>query len=387
MRPAEDPEFTGTIRGRVLLADGSPAGAGLVVFSDRPGTQCTPPRSGESACAETAEDGSFVLEKLRAMEFTVGTHRRNGKTTEGALALRIPEGSTGVTLRLALVEGNAPRSDWDCEPSPHEPAGTAITGRLVLAEGPDRAQYVALRARPASGGGERVFRPSPKGVFDTGTLVGGPWTLRVVAPSGLVLGEADNVAPGSRNLEIAVDPRGVIRGRVLLPDGAPVGPGTHVWAANQGEKGRSCPGGRSFTETVEDGSFVLEYLVDIEYGLMARGPMKSNRFPYDLVPGPAALGVKPGAREVVLRLSPRSPVKGVLLDENGQPAVPHRLVASREDCLFRWNVSTGKDGSFEFPELPAGKVRIFLPWGGKEHTLGEPEAPASDLVLRLPAKK
>ena len=114
--------------------------------------------------------------------------------------------------------------------------------------------------------------------------------------------------------------------------------------------------------------------------------MESGRFPFDLVPGPAALDVAPGTRDVVLRLAPRAPLKGTLLTADGQPAVPHRLVGSRKDNLFFWEAITGEDGSFDFPELPPGRVRIFYRWDGKEIDLGEPEAPATDVVLRLPAK-
>lgn len=376
----------GVIRGRVLDPDGSPVGAGVEVGAGRPGPHCTPPRIGESASARTADDGSFVLEKLKSMEFTVSAWRRIGKEAERAWAFRIPEGSTEVVLRLAPLARDAPQSELAREPSPHEPAATAITGRIVLPQGPDRAHPLAIKGSPESGGVERQFQPSWKGVFDTGTLSAGRWNFRVLAPSGLVVGEAHGIATGRRGVEIPIDPHGVIWGKVLLPSGESAGPGVWVWAANQAEGGRSLPGGESGIETNEDGSFRLEYLGNFRFGLMARGRPKSDRFPHDLVPGPAALDVAPGARDVVLRLAPRAPLKGTLLAVDGNPAVPHRLVASRKDNLFFWEAITNKDGSFEFPELPPGRVRIFYRWGGKEIDLGEPEAPATDVVLRLPAK-
>jgi hypothetical protein len=382
----EEPEYTGTIRGRVLDADGRPVGAGVEVGADRPGQHCTPPRNGESASALTADDGTFVLEKLTSMEFTVHARRTIGEEIEAALAFRIPEGSTEVVLRLAPVDRSAPRPALAREPSPHEPAATAITGRLVLAPGPDRAHHLAIKGTPESGGVERQFPPSWKGVFDTGTLPAGRWNLRVLAPSGLVVGEAHGIATGSRGIEIPISPHGEIRGRVLLPGGESAGPGVTVWAANQGEGGRSCPGGTARTETDEHGAFLLEYLGDFRFGLMAQGPRKSDRFPFDLVPGPAALDVAPGARDIFLTLAPRAPLKGTLLTADGIPAVPHRLVGSRKDNLHLWESVSGKDGTFEFPELPPGRVRIFYRWGDKEIDLGEPEAPATDVVLRLPAK-
>jgi hypothetical protein len=321
---------------------------------------------------------------LKSMEFTVSAEFRVGKETEGAWAFRIPEGSTEVVLRLASVDRDARQSELAREPSPHEPAATAITGRLVLAQGPDRAHHLAIKGTPESGGVERQFQPSWKGAFDTGTLPGGRWNLRVLAPSGLVVGEANGVATGSRGIEIPISPHGEVRGKVLLPSGDSAGSGVHVWAANPDR--RFGPGGEAHAETNEDGAFLLEYLGDFRFGLMARGPMKSDRFPFDLVPGPAALDVAPGARDVVLRLALRSPLKGTLLTADGQPVVPHRLVGSRKDNLFEWEAIMGKDGSFEFPDLPPGRVRIFYRWDGKEIDLGEPEAPATDVVLRLPAK-
>ncbi len=383
-RPAEEPAHTGTLRGRVLDVEGNPVGAGVEVSAGRPGPQCTPPRAGESARARTAEDGSFVLEALKSMEFTVTAWRTPGEKSERAWAFRIPEGSTGVVLRLAPVRRDAPPPEVDRESSPHEPAPSAITGRLVLAEGPDRAHSLVIKGTPSSGGEERVFRPSWAGAFDTGSLAAVPWTLRVEASSGLVVGEARDVIPGTRGLEIPVAAHGVIRGRVLLPGGEPAGAGVGVWAANLGEGGRFGPGGASHGETTGDGAFLVEYLGEFEFALMARGPGKSDRFPHDVVPGPAVLHVAPGARDVVLRLAPRAPLKGVLLAADGQPAVQRRLMGSREDYPFPWEAATGQDGSFEFPALPPGRVRIFYRWNGKEIDLGEPEAPATDVVFRLP---
>jgi len=378
--PTKEPEYAGTLRGRVLDAEGNPVGAGVRVRAGPAEPTCLIGAAGESASAPTSEDGTFVLGKLKEMEFNVFARRGNGEKLEGAAAFRIPEGSTGIVLRFAPVDERTVSTALDREPSPHEPAATAITGRLVLTEGPDRAHTLAIIGVPESGGIERRFRPSRKGVFDTGTLSAGRWNFRIVAPNDLVVGEAREVAAGSRGLDVRIAQHGVVRGKVLLPDGDSAGPGATVWARALGDDDRERPGRTASTMTNEDGTFVLEYLGDFRFGVEARKGTP------DLVEGPTALDVRPGAKDVILRLARRSSVKGVLLAADGTPAPAHRLEACRADYLRPWEVTSGKDGVFEFPELPPGGIRIIFRWGGKVIDLGEPEAPATDVVLRLPAK-
>jgi hypothetical protein len=390
-----------SIEGRVLDADGNPVGAGQQVEAVNQPIEdsvriCGNRFRGDASWARTREDGTFTIEFLDRRPYVVRAWRTGGDPRDRRLAEAhwIPAGSTGVMLRLMPCDPDADDRRLPREPGPHRPAASAITGRAVSPSGSQVLPDTRLEVIPEAGG-ERHSRHLPRsGTFDTGTLPEGRYTLRVLSGSNLPCGEAKGVRSGTRDLELRLDPRGTIEGRVLDSSGRPVGRGLRVRAELASSEGTRGPGHSSFAWTRDDGTFTVEYLGDFEFALTAH-PMPPWRDPLGDRPIPKATGdlasrsltgVHARTQGVVLRLEAPVVLTGTVLLEDGYPLSGCELVATQEGRAGAETSRTGAKGVFRFERLAAGKVRLRAKLRGRELDLGEWDAPGEGIVFRLPGE-
>ena len=97
--------------------------------------------------------------------------------------------------------------------------------------------------------------------------------------------------------------------------------------------------------------------------------------------------VKPGGEAVVLKVKKGVPASGRLLDAHGDPVRTHLLSAMHIEGDPGPGARTaihGNEGRFDFAGLAPGKHRILAYVDGKQVVVGELDAPAKDVELRLP---
>jgi hypothetical protein len=188
------------------------------------------------------------------------------------------------------------------------------------------------------------------------------------------------VAPDGRSLILVLRRGGRIEGRVLEEDGSPVR--GRVVVAARAEPGAAPgaeepPGSRASGAVRPDGSFLLQGLGEFPFRLRVSGE--------DYLPPEVAPLHRPGDR-VEIRVA-----RGVALlgrVEGWKPGDSRRVVLyARQDGRPEVLVFVSPSGAFEVRALRPGPVRIEAAWGDglrERAPLGEFEAPASDLEVRLP---
>lgn len=378
-----------SIRGIVVDAEGVAVGPGIAVHADAEGW-CGNKGLGEWSACRTGKDGRFVLEFLRRFHVSVMAARGEGLAKEGAKVRRVPPGSTELVLRLGPVKDLGPVKElkWgsrddgpDISTASYEPAATAVTGRLIPPSGSELRETYDVELVPEGGGPSLGARSLPSGYFDTGTLPKGKYSVRIKGPGGLPCAERKGVETGARRLEFALDSLGTISGQVFDPSGIPVGAGVMVKAEVPNPGG---PGRWSDATTREDGTFLIEYLGDFAFDVKAI----SNDDRKSLTGSWPVAGVKPGTKGVALHLETTVSVSGRVVDAVGNPiarsyvkAFQGRVYESGDD-----SAQTDEKGGFLLSRLARGRVRLKVHWNGSDCDLGEHDAPAEGLELRLPAK-
>ena len=375
----------GTIAGRVLDEAGRPAGAGVMVSAllTRRGQSGTLPAGGYSS-ARTREDGSFLVEYLDATDFTVTATTGARGAESRAYACKIPLGATGGVLRFPRKDQRDPATPNFSRTSPHEPAPTAITGRLLLREGSELPEHFKLEAVPETGGEKKAFYPDPDGIFDTGTLPDGTWTLRGVSPDGLMAGERRGIKAGSREVAIPLDTHGWIEGRVLAADGTPVGAGFVVRASVPGDSEARGPGRDGTALTRKDGSFRVEFLKEFRFTLSVMPPHTEDPRPHPEIPASVQRDVPTGSRWTTLRFVVPVTVTGTVTNLDGKPLPGVEVDARQADRESGDFARTDRDGTFTLRRLAAGKFRVILSRENEKAELGDFEAPADGLVIKYP---
>jgi protocatechuate 3,4-dioxygenase beta subunit len=168
--------------------------------------------------------------------------------------------------------------------------GLSIRGTVRLADGrtlsPQQLWFVAM----SSSGHSQGAGVAADGSFALEGLEKGSYTLTAISPpAGFALVPVRNIAAGTKDLLVVLQPAEVIEGRVLGPAGKPVAARISYWYAD----GLSL--GATLGKTEADGSFRLE----VPAGFVGRVLAQDLDIPFVQA---TAENVAAGARDLVLQL-------------------------------------------------------------------------------------
>lgn len=165
-------------------------------------------------------------------------------------------------------------------------------------------------------------------------------------------------------MDFALSPELVIAGRVVDGEGTPV-EGAVVVAATNGHD----PG--TVAETIADGRFRLDGLVDGTYLVIARADDRAAEKSVKLAAGGAS-------EDLVLTLEPRAPLAGRVI-AGGQPAGGATVVVTSVDGPWKLGSAVSQaDGRFSMAALPRGTVKVSV----EGHKLVSPDATLDLAVVR-----
>lgn len=341
-----------SISGRVIGPDGNPATNANVSASWRS------PSSGRqgNTYATVQSGGTFRLEGLP--DDAVAT-----------LTARSWSPTGGETLRATQVENvRAGRDDLVIRLE----FGVAIEGRVVYSDGRPAAFswiQVARADRPTPVMTSGMPTDATTGAFRVPGLEPGPYNLTVMSQRGMPMGEATRVDAPAREVRIVVAAPARLSGRL---EGAAAG--QEYWVSAWPSDADVEAPGRASAKVGPDGTFALDVPAgkDLTVAVMY-GP--DDRYALE---GP----VKAGTAEVVLRLVPGAAIEGVLEDAAGAPKVGAWVYA--RNAQWRATAKTEGQGRFRFKGLPPGKFTLTFRQEATTIPLGEAEAGATGLRLRLP---
>ena len=126
-----------------------------------------------------------------------------------------------------------------------------------------------------------------------------------------------------------------------------------------------------------DGTFTLDVPGDKDYYV---GAMYAQDDRYALA-GP----VHAGTADLVLRFQPGATIDGVLEDASGAPKAASWVTVKGDH--WRANAKTDADGRFKARGLPPGRYALTGWTGNGYASVGDADAGATGLRLRLPAAK
>ena len=315
---------------------------------------------------EAGKDGSFSFEGLPKGKYRLSawSSRRPMDLVPAALD-GVPAGTAGVVLRL------------------HR--GVFISGTVVDGEGnPVESGWVhygppGTSLRDMGGDADSIH----DGRFEAGPLLPGTdYDLVTRFCDGFLEARVAAVPAGSVDVVIELERAGRISGRVLDPDGLPVGAGVPVRALAEGVAA-DAPGAFGWERTDESGEFQFEDLGPYRFRVYAGGTYASEEVP-DFAPvasGPVAPGTaglevrtRPGARLRVLLVDGARKAREVFYVVAAQPGLPG----------LREFTAAGDDGVFTLVGLVPGRIVLTAETRfGETFPLGEFEAPSAD--LRIPA--
>jgi hypothetical protein len=323
-----------SLRGRVVLPDGSPAPRTSVTAS---------PASGRATgYANSRGDGSFEMDGLAPGEYEVVVRPPPGiRFSDYGVVLN----SRWLGVRVAGV--TVPRTD---DLVLRLVAGLTISGTATDERGAPLAHRM-LRA-------ETVARDDPDAIFDSSgmpgvttdaagrfELTGLPaGTFRVVAPAAPGGGEkrplvgAERVRAGTNGLQVRLGSYSSIEGIVVDGEGRGIASAEIRAVAAEG------PGGAA--RGADDGTFWVRNLAaGAVFVLHARAPgMAPVRVP----------DVSSGMKGVRLVLTPGARAAGRLVDGEGKPLGSVQLVLETDATPFRVVAKTDADGRFEVDGLLPG---------------------------------
>jgi hypothetical protein len=175
---------------------------------------------------------------------------------------------------------------------------------------------------------------------------------------------------------------GTIAGRVLAPDGTPVGAGVQVVAWTTTLR-PGTPGAYVYAYTGAGGEFLLDGLTADRYSIAAGGGGSRH------AAGDARQGVARGESGVEVTVAEAAPLSGRLVDPRGNPVQAQTLQTSGVSGIPNpANVSStrvdDREGRFLVPGVRRGRVALYLYRDGKSVALGEFDAPAKDLKVLVP---
>jgi hypothetical protein len=363
--PADDLELlvglpSDAITGVVVNADGTPyTGRFFVVAQPRDAMGAL---SGGGTFGAQRDGGGFSVAGFPESEMPVDVH-----ITPDDLVLPM------VRVQRPAMGGRALRVEL--------PPSAKIGGRVTGVEAP-RFKNVLVIVRATDGSMESIAVPDATGAFVTPrpVTVGLRYEVIAVAPddahgSGAV---RSGVAAGQTDVALELQPMLPIRGRVVdAASGTGMQADIEGWSTNPP---RRMAGLLVTAGAQPDGRFELFGVPGLTYWLAARGAFG--------VHAGTEVAFAPGAEGVEIRLAAGTAVSGILLDADGGPVAGAVVRASRpEDADRPWlsnSGTTGKDGAFRIDGMRAGRIRLITWRKGREVPLGEFDAPAPSLEVRLP---
>jgi uncharacterized GH25 family protein len=443
----EDPRGPLRLEGQVLGADDLPVGDATVVVDARPRREAT-----------SEQDGSFVFEGMVGRRYRIWA--RAGDSTGGPVMHRLTESSEPVVVRLrqgatVLVTVSArgrplPGASVELRTGDRQQGvsdqrgqvtfrgvregnrlvtasaeGYATTQKLVYVprggKVPARARLVLQEGVPVSGrvldqagapvAGARVGAREMSAIFPRRGLSGrdrvksddqGRFRIPALAPGTYRLGARhEQHAPGeSRPVEVGTSPVGdvlitlktgaVLAGKVVTADGQPA-----AWATirtGRGEGNRARRAGHFRRATADrDGAFRIAGLPRSRVAVAATSDSASSEIVN------VDLGNRARVEDLLLTLSVRGIIAGVVVDSEGQP-VPEAQVSAMPDIFGRGALRqlflrglggqiTDGGGRFKFRGLPDGTFRLWASRSGINRrmyrALEGTEARTGDTDVRL----
>jgi hypothetical protein len=358
-------EINGSLSGRVLMPDGSPAGAGIEVS------------------IAAGSDDPRVLRTDAEGRFSTGA------------ALYSLRGNTGyeVTAFDPLSGGRA-QAGVNVLPSQDNLVTLTLLGRgklSVLVRKADGSPAVAAQVKLSRGAfpQERLEAVSgPDGTVEFANLFEGPYAVSAATTIGLtrVAGAVGTYVErnGSASAVVTLSSTGTINGRFLESDGVTPVAGANIRL-----------GDFAFAPTDPQGRFSF---VDVPLGthvLLASNPVNGRG-------GNASVTLASNgeARDVRIIETPLGTVSGLVIDSAGTSTVPGALVVLEVDDPFaltrKFTVTSGPDGSYSVAGVPAGgftvkassagvdgSVRALLPATTAELSVDVPLSARATLVVRV----
>ncbi len=335
---------SGTVRGRVLAADGvTPVPAAVValypgsVFSSR----------GLQAIANAL--GEFTFSGVPVGVFTVraiDNRRASGQST-GVLQ------HAGTRADIDIVVLNEPSS------------GGTLVGRVLLSDGATPAANFSIligsyNRRTSTIAAVDQTRTDSTGTFAfSASLPAGGYDVVAVDEATGQLGStrASVVALTTTSVSIVMETTGAVQGVVFSASGQPV-PGALV------------AGGLTLVTTDANGFFRIEGVPAGRREIQAGDPVTRRR-------GSANVDVLPGQTVVAaVTLEARATITGRVLDANGNP-VPRASVRLPQLGGFLFVIANNQ-GVYTFPDMPLGDYTIQSPGPSAEALVGFLEANGYD---------
>lgn len=296
-----------TLEGRVVSSDGSsPIAGARVALLPRDWEMLTNDTRPRPLAAVTDADGRFRVSDVSAAAYIdvdaegyVRITSALEAPTAGELVLKL-EPSFEIAGTVTLPGGAKASDVWD---------GSVVSGVWLILRLEHDAEFRTSRSLSTDADGRFRATGLPRGTYTVVAGVqGGTISVRQFETTG--------VPSGTTDLAIELQPAGEIAGRVLAPDGRPLGGCPVVAYSETGD--RYTPS----ASTKDDGTFVVRGLADGTYRLEARPP-EFERAGYVSVSAPLrgakATGVAVGAKGVEIRLTGGLSIRGVLLDAAGKP--------------------------------------------------------------------
>ncbi|MAG55991.1 MAG: hypothetical protein CMJ83_06850 [Planctomycetes bacterium] len=320
--------------------------------------------------ATTDADGHYAVEHLAEGVKRIAA-RLKGRATADRSPVRVQGNLVSVNFRLR--------------------DGTAISGRVVDVDTQQGVPGVAVRAAPVGQGNVRTGRfgganaqmiPSPaargdvtetdaQGRFTVPGLGGGLHVVSIVGKRGR--GTVANAKSGADDVTLTLKIRGVVTGKVLASDGAPI-TRFSVAISHGSRPAAVAPGLRQRTDD-PNGTFTLTDVPPGRHHVVVEAP---GYAPGHAGPITTGLGERVGGVVVVLRAG--SVVHGRVIAADGDPVPGARMalieevqlaasrthpgiLASRRTRVARKLATTFADGSFLVPNIGEGRyvVRVSHP--------------------------
>jgi RNA polymerase sigma-70 factor (ECF subfamily) len=363
-----------SLEGLVVAPDGRPVAGARVRVRPLGGSD---ENEQDHVAAESRDDGRFVLAVGSPVVEIAASHADYARSEAVAVHAEMPTESLQLVLRHAPV---SLRGHVHCD-------GRAVgDARIRVAPPADQRRDGAVWR---SDGGHTFARSSDDGRFLVdGLPAGGEAILTVLARGMVPFTTTVPLAPGEREVVVAMQRSPVVTGQVRSADGRPLGSAT-------------VRGGDAVAHCDDRGRFVLDCLAAGPTTLVASGVRTFAGSERQLVL------IAGDVTEVAFTLTPLSMLAGRVVDEAGRPLADLVVTAFRQQHgpnFFRVEVDaegrvddvhgrsdcSGGDGTFTIPVLAGVDYVLTLQQKGLWFTtggedLGPFQAPRRDLVLTVPS--
>ena len=363
-----------TITGVVRDEDGAPWAGRMVVAMPGPGGALMAMRmmGPEPEPVLTGADGRFVLEHVDPGKVTVTAapsqeeiERRMESAGGESEALMFEIMGELVSETVEVADGET--VDVELGATPKRPV--LLSGRVLRGDRPVAAQLIVLADEGPPMAGAKAAQTGEDGRYEL--ELDNPGTYTFVVNTQDVSGEGETVSvtvpevdAHRQDIRLAT---GVVRGRVVGPDGSGAGNIAVFLASERLSNSPLQMFLNGAAETNADGSFELVAVKPGSYVLRANVEAEPGLWSERAAYGHALLeGVVVGDGEVVdgleLRLTDGGEVEGVVLDAEGTPVVGADVFArdGRGRAVSLLAVArTDVSGSFRVQGLAAGEVTLF----------------------------